>query len=97
VTSFDAKHLGCPSASKTDKNVDEMKDHSSETDESLSMKLLTCWGFYLGQFRASKRQCDHVSDGHQIIAPYMLTLLSVHQFLAKNRNVSFHILPTQWI
>jgi hypothetical protein len=32
-------------------HVDEIKEHSSETDEWLSMKLLTWWEFQLGQIR----------------------------------------------
>jgi len=38
------------------RHVDEMKEHFSETDEWLSMKLLTWWEFQLGQFRESSKR-----------------------------------------
>jgi len=32
-----------------------------------------------------KRQFEQAPDWHQILSPYLLVLLSVHQFLAKHR------------
>jgi hypothetical protein len=50
-----AKHLGLPPANKTDTNVDHMKKHSSQTDKSLTVKLITCWEIHLGPFRTFKK------------------------------------------
>ena len=47
-----AESLGCPVTAKQIKVWNEWKNLFPEAEESLSLKLLACWEFNLGQKRA---------------------------------------------
>jgi hypothetical protein len=61
--------------------VAQVKELVLRTEEKLSMKMLICLEFHLGQFRAFDGQSEHVSGCRQIHAslPHPFTVSEEHE------------------
>lgn len=98
VTYVQAECSGRPSTSKMDKHMNTGRNLFFQIEDSVPIKLLTCWEFHLGEFKAFWKTMWTCAGFPPNSCTKLLTLLwqCINVFL-KTKLLSFHDLPTQQI